>query len=70
MVANDAKLFVGVVRVARSPSRSDYQASDAKLRKIACDFRFIRSLDAAMDAEDELQLMILEQEIAIAYACR
>ena len=52
MVANDAKLFVGVARVARSPSHSDYQASDTKLRKIACDFHIIRSLDAAMDAED------------------
>ena len=40
-----------------------YQASDAKLR-------FIRSLDAAMDAEDEPQLMILEQENVITYACR
>ena len=39
-------------------------------RREIADYCFIRSLDAAIDREDELQLMILEQETAIAYACR
>ena len=66
MVANDAKLFVSAVRVARLPSHSGERCE--KSRAIFASFDL--STLASMDAEDELRLMLLEQEIAIAYACR